>query len=180
MDFTAIVAAGAILVLVAASAAFFVLGRKAGIRGEQGRQAAAGASAEQTALRIVSEAERESESLRKGAILAGKEELIGLREDWEGEARRRREDLEHDERRVQERTGVVERKMDWWNSARKRCNGWNPISRPASPSWLNGRVSWTVDLRRATQARDAGWDVGRRRQGRANQATRRRGTGRRC
>ena len=48
----------------------------------------------------------------KSAVLAGKEELIGLREEWEGEARRRREDLERDERRVQERTTVVERKMD--------------------------------------------------------------------
>jgi ribonuclease Y len=112
MDFTAIVAAGAVLVLVAASAAFFVLGRNAGIRGERQRQTVAGASAEQTAQRIVGEAQREAESLRKSALLAGKEELIGLREEWEGEARRRREDVERDERRVQERVTVVERKMD--------------------------------------------------------------------
>jgi len=112
MDYTAIMAAGAVLVLVAASAAFFVLGRNLGIKGELTRQTAAGASAEQTASRIVSDAEREAESLRKGALLAGKEELMRLREDWEAEARRRRDDLESDERRLQERTTIVERKKE--------------------------------------------------------------------
>lgn len=112
MDFTAILAAGAILVLVAACAAFFILGRRAGIRQELAHQRAANASAEQTAKRIVGEAEREAEQLRKSAVLAGKEELISLREEWEAEARRRREDLEGDERRLQERTISVERKVD--------------------------------------------------------------------
>ena len=112
MVFTAIVAAGAILVLVAACAAFFFLGRSVGTKHERGRLTAANASAEQVATRIVSDAEREAESIRKSAVLAGKEELIGLREEWEGEARRRRDDLERDERRVQERTAAIERKMD--------------------------------------------------------------------
>jgi len=112
MDFTAIMAAGAILVLVAACSAFFYLGRKAGVSRERERQEAANASAEQTAKRVVGEAEREADALRKSAVLAGKEELIGLREEWEAEARRRREDLERDERRLQERTTVVERKVD--------------------------------------------------------------------
>jgi ribonuclease Y len=112
MDYTAFVAAGAVLVVVAASAAFFVIGRRSGVNAERARQTAAGASAEQTAQRIVSEAEREAESLRKSALLAGKEELMRLREDWEAEARRRRDDLEQDERRLQERTTIVERKME--------------------------------------------------------------------
>lgn len=107
-----IVAAGAILVLVAACAAFFVLGRSAGTKAERARQTAANASAEQVATRLVGEAERDADSIRKSAVLAGKEELIGLREEWESEARRRREDVERDERRVQERTAVIERKMD--------------------------------------------------------------------
>ncbi len=112
MDYTAIAAAGAVLLLVAASAAFFVIGRSAGTKGERTRQLAAGATAEQTAQRIVGDAERDAESLRKTAILAGKEELIRLREEWEAEARRRREDLERDERRVQERTTSIERKVE--------------------------------------------------------------------
>jgi ribonuclease Y len=99
-------------VLVAASAAFFILGRKAGVANELARQQAAQASAEQTAKRILSDAERESDALRKSTVLAGKEELIHLREAWEAEARKRREDLERDEHRIQERTTQVERKMD--------------------------------------------------------------------
>jgi len=112
MDFTAILAAGAVLVLVAASAAFFFLGRRAGTKQELARQQAAGASAEQTAKRILTDAEREADSMQKSAVLAGKEELIRLREAWEAEARKRREDVERDEHRLQERTTQVERKMD--------------------------------------------------------------------
>ena len=112
MDFTAILAAGAILVLVAACGLFFVIGRKAGTKEETARQTSAGSSAEQTAKRIVGEAERDAQSLRKTAVLEGKEELIRLREEWEAEARKRREDVEGDERRLKERTGTIERKAD--------------------------------------------------------------------
>lgn len=112
MDFTAIWAAGAILVLVAGCGLFFIVGRKAGTKGEVERQQAAGTSAEQTAKRIVGDAERDAQSLRKTAVLEGKEELIRLREEWEAEARKRREDVEGDERRLQERTGIIERKAD--------------------------------------------------------------------
>jgi ribonuclease Y len=112
MDFTAILAAGAVLVLVAASAVFFFLGRKTGTAQELARQQAAGASAEQTAKRVLMDAEREADALQKSAVLAGKEELIRLREAWEAEARKRREDVERDEHRLQERTTQVERKMD--------------------------------------------------------------------
>ena len=112
MDFTAIWAAGAILVLVAGCGLFFVAGRRAGIKVEGERQQAAGTSAEQTAKRVRDESERDAQALRKTAVLEGKEELIRLREEWEAEARKRREDVEGDERRLQERTGVIERKAD--------------------------------------------------------------------
>ncbi|MDQ6736651.1 MAG: ribonuclease Y [Gemmatimonadota bacterium] len=112
MDFTAILAAGAILVLVAGCGLFFVAGRRAGVKGEAERQKVAGTSAEQTAKRVRDEAERDAQALRKTAVLEGKEELIRLREEWEAEARKRREDVEGDERRLQERTGVIERKAD--------------------------------------------------------------------
>ena len=46
-------------------------------------RAEARATAEETSRRILSEAERESETLRKSAVVAGKEELIKAREDWE-------------------------------------------------------------------------------------------------
>jgi ribonuclease Y len=112
MDFTAIWAAGAILVLVAGCGLFFIVGRNAGTRREAERQKVAGTSAEQTAKRIVADAERDAQSLRKTAVLEGKEELIHLREEWEAEARKRRDDVEGDERRLQERTTTLERKAD--------------------------------------------------------------------
>ncbi|HEU5186557.1 MAG TPA: ribonuclease Y [Gemmatimonadaceae bacterium] len=111
MTDTAIYAAlGALAIL--ASAAFFFVGRVAGRKGERKAQAAARASAEETARRIVDEAQREAETLRKSAVLSGKEETIKLRESWEGEAARRREEIERAEKRVQERETALDRKFD--------------------------------------------------------------------
>ena len=62
--------------------------------------------------RIVGEAERDAESLKKSALISGKEELIKLRENWEVEARRRREEVEREEKRVQDRETTLDRKFD--------------------------------------------------------------------
>ncbi|HUF28403.1 MAG TPA: ribonuclease Y [Gemmatimonadaceae bacterium] len=104
-------AALGVLVLVA-SAAFFFFGRSAGRSGEVKRQVAAKATAEDTAQRIVGDAEREAESVKKSAMLSGREESMRLREGWEAEARGRREEIEREERRIQERETQVERKLD--------------------------------------------------------------------
>jgi len=106
-----LVAAGSVFVAVA-SAVFFLVGRRAGRGSEVTRQLGARATAEETAKRVLDEAARESDSLRKTAVLGGKEELIGLREEWEREARKRREEIEADEHRVQERQGLLNRKYD--------------------------------------------------------------------
>jgi ribonuclease Y len=111
MSETVLIAALGVLVVLAA-AAFFVLGRRAGARGEFARQAVAKSTAEETSTRIVAEAERDAESVRKGAVLAGKEEAIRLREAFEQEARGRRSELEGEERRLQERETALDRKMD--------------------------------------------------------------------
>jgi ribonuclease Y len=95
-----------------AAAVFLYLGLKTGAKREIERQLKSKATAEETAKRITSEAEREAESLRKTAVLTGKEELIRLREDWEGEARGRREEIEKEERRVNDREGILNRKYD--------------------------------------------------------------------
>ncbi|HEV8214636.1 MAG TPA: Rnase Y domain-containing protein, partial [Gemmatimonadaceae bacterium] len=92
MDVIAI--AAALGVFVVAAPAFFIFGRNAGRRTEHERQAAAKATAEETSKRIVGEAEREAENLRKSAVVAGKEELIKLRESFELEVRGRREEVE--------------------------------------------------------------------------------------
>jgi ribonucrease Y len=111
MTATALSAALGVLVIIA-SAAFFFIGRRAGRTAERAAQSLAKATAEQTAQRIVGEAERESESLRKSALISGKEELIKLRENWEIEARRRREEVEREEKRIQDRETTLDRKFD--------------------------------------------------------------------
>ena len=98
--------------LMAALPVAFVFGRRAGRAAEEIARRAAGESAEQVAKRIVSEAERDAESAKKQALLSGKEELMKVRETWEVEARRRREELERDEKRVVEREGQLDKKVD--------------------------------------------------------------------
>src|SRR5918911_3080433 len=111
MQITAITAALGVL-LILASAAFFFWGRRAGGAAGSARQGPGRATAEETAKRILGEAEREAETMRKSAVLAGKEELIKLRESWEHEARGRREEIEREERRLQERETTLDRKFD--------------------------------------------------------------------
>ncbi|MEP6904996.1 MAG: ribonuclease Y [Gemmatimonadales bacterium] len=112
MTQTAWLAAAGFLLFVAACAAFFFVGRRIGRTGETARQARAKSTAEETAKRVLGEAERDAESLRKTAVLTGKEELIKLREDWEQEARKRREEIEREERRVQEKESLLNRKYE--------------------------------------------------------------------
>jgi ribonuclease Y len=104
--------AAALGVVVIASAAFFFFGRRLGVSAEVKRLTAAKSTAEETSRRIVSDAEREAENLRKSAIVAGKEELIKLREKFEQEVRGRREEVEREERRITERETVLDRKSD--------------------------------------------------------------------
>ncbi|HWL40011.1 MAG TPA: ribonuclease Y [Gemmatimonadaceae bacterium] len=112
MTNTAWILAAGIALFVIASAVFFFMGRRLGGRGELRRQQQAKSTAEETSKRILSEAEREAESLRKTAVLTGKEELIRLREEWEIEVRGRREEVEREERRVSDREGLLDRKYE--------------------------------------------------------------------
>ncbi|HMJ19691.1 MAG TPA: ribonuclease Y [Gemmatimonadaceae bacterium] len=112
MTNTAWLSAAGIFLFVIASAVFFFVGKRFGGRTELKRQAQAHTTAEETAKRLVGDAQREAESLRKTAVLAGKEELIRLREEWELEVRGRREEVEREERRVTDREGQLNRKYD--------------------------------------------------------------------
>jgi ribonucrease Y len=99
-------------VLLLALPALFVLGRRVGVSQEVRRLQAAKSTAEETAKKILSDAEREAETLRKSAVVSGKEELIKLRETFEAEVRGRRGEVEREERRVVEREGTLDRKFD--------------------------------------------------------------------
>jgi ribonucrease Y len=106
---------GALLVVMIGVGAFLAgknAGRAAGRDEELERQRAAKATAEESAKRILGDAERDAEGLRKSAIVAGKEELLKLRESQEGEVRRRREEVEREERRLQEKEAQLDRKVD--------------------------------------------------------------------
>jgi ribonuclease Y len=76
------------------------------------RQAGAKAKAGETSRRIIADAEREAESTRKSSVIAGKEEQIKLRESWEAEARHRREEIEREERRLDEQENQLEKKLE--------------------------------------------------------------------
>src|SRR5437763_12356281 len=112
MTNTAWFSAAGILLFVIASAVFLFVGKRIGRRAELRRQEQAHSTAEETSKRIVGEAQREAESLRKASVLSGKEELIRLREEWEVEVRGRREEVEREERRVADREGQLNRKYD--------------------------------------------------------------------
>ncbi|MHB1299215.1 MAG: ribonuclease Y [Gemmatimonadaceae bacterium] len=87
-------------------------GRRTGRAIEDAARRAAGEAADQVAKKIVSEAEREAESARKQALLSGKEEVMKVREAWEVEARKRREEVDREEKRVVERELQAERKFE--------------------------------------------------------------------
>ncbi len=114
MDYMAIFAALGVLVI--ASPAFFFLGRTsgtaAGRKAEIDRLTAAKSTAEETAKRIISDADREVETLRKGAVISGKEEVMKLREAAELDLRARRVTVEQEERRVSERESMLDRKLE--------------------------------------------------------------------
>ena len=124
----------------AGSAVAFRAGRGVGRSAELDARKAAGDTAEQLGKRIVGEAEREADGLRKAAVLSGKEEAMRARETWEAEARKRRDEVERDEKRLQEREGVLDRKFEVIETRDK------DLSRRASDL---GRKEKTVEERQA-------------------------------
>jgi ribonuclease Y len=98
---------GALGVIAAAIA--FLVGRKSGRQVEISEQQRAKATAEETAARVLDEARREAETLRKGAVVSGKEEVLQLRESHELELRQRRSEMEREEKRVLEREAQLDR-----------------------------------------------------------------------
>ena len=68
------------------------------------------------ASRIVKRAESEAENALKAGELAGREEGFRLREAWEKEEDRRREEIERAERRAEERSDAFDRQFDRLNT----------------------------------------------------------------
>lgn len=64
------------------------------------------------ASRVRSRAREEAETLKETALIQGKEDAFRLREVWEKEEDRRREEIERLERRLDERSEFLDRKFD--------------------------------------------------------------------
>ena len=95
-----------------ASAVTWFVGRKQGMTAERDARNAARETAEQMSKRILGEAERDAESLKKQAVLAGKEDVMKAREEWEAEARHRRGEIEIEEKRLMDREVQLDKKLE--------------------------------------------------------------------
>lgn len=104
------------LVLALAAVLGVLLGGLGGFalfrRMERTRREREHAAAEDEASRILGRAREEAENVRRSAELEGREEVMRLRESWEGEEARRREEAERLERRLMERSESLDRKFD--------------------------------------------------------------------
>jgi ribonuclease Y len=97
---------------VIAGAAFYFVGRALGRQGQRRSAEVEGQSGQQRAERHLQDARRTAEAERGQVLLAAKEEIIRARELWEREAQTRREELERHERRLEDRTSLLDRKLD--------------------------------------------------------------------
>lgn len=103
-----------VIALAAAVALLFCTAAGYLIRGkiERSRQEKERAAAQDDASRILARATEEAESLKKTRVLEGKEEVFGLKETWEKDEARRREDMERLERRLSERSDTVDQRFE--------------------------------------------------------------------
>ena len=82
---------------------------------EQTRRKRAQAAAEDEASKILAHAKEEADRALKSKLLEGKEEVFRLRESWENEELRHREDAERAERRLAERSEALDRRFETLN-----------------------------------------------------------------
>ena len=104
------------LVLTLAAVVGLAIGALAGFllaqSRERARQERAKVAAKDEASAILQRAREEAENLKRSRELTGKEEALRLRDAWEQEETRRREEVERLELRLLERTESLDRKFD--------------------------------------------------------------------
>src|SRR5689334_4717093 len=82
---------------------------------ERARREAEKAAAKDEASSILQRAREEADNLKRSRELEGKEEAMRLRDAWEAEEARRREDADRLERRLVERSESLDKKFDGLN-----------------------------------------------------------------
>jgi ribonuclease Y len=91
-----------------AGTVFYRIGR----RNEYKAAELAGRTAEQQGTRLIADAKRDAEAEHARTVLAGKEEVMQLREEWEAEEKQRRQELDRLQDRVAERETLIDRKLN--------------------------------------------------------------------
>ena len=89
------------------------------------------ATAEETAIRIVQEAEKTGEAKKKESLLEAKEEIHRLRSEVEKETRERRAELQKSERRLVQKEENLDKKMDSYEKKEEKLNEQNQKLREA-------------------------------------------------
>lgn len=80
-------------------------------------------SAEKIAEKILSDAEREAETLKKEKILEAKDEWFRLKQNFDNEMKNRRNELQRSERQLANRELNMDRKVDLLNKKEKELRG---------------------------------------------------------
>lgn len=110
MESTSVLLAAVLAFLAGSVLAAAVVSRRAASRRQQEL-----ARAGDEATRVLTRAREEAENARRAGELEGKDAAIRLREAWEKEEARRREDVERAERRAEEREDKLDRTFDRLN-----------------------------------------------------------------
>ncbi|MBI4513635.1 MAG: ribonuclease Y [Gemmatimonadetes bacterium] len=105
-----------VLLALAVAAVIFWIGRQAEMRRAESVRGGAEAEAE----RVRQAARAEAENALKSALLAGKEEVLRLKEEWERELAGRRAEIERIERRLDERESLLDRKLNALETKREQ------------------------------------------------------------
>ena len=131
-----------------AGAAFYRIGR-----GSERRAAeAAGRTAEQQAARLLADAKRDAEADRTRTLLAGKEEVMRLREEWESEEKERRQELDRLQDRLVERETLIDRKLNALDDREQDIKRREQSLRDRDES-LAGKETALAESQRSAQAR---------------------------
>ncbi len=141
MDSAQAIVLAAVLTLLAGLIFGYILGRGR----ELARQNEERAAARDEASQILARARAEAKTIQKDGELRGREQAFRLREEWEREEGRRREEVQRKERRLNVRSDAFDRKFESLKESERALDG-----RAAA---LSGREETIEETRREVRGR---------------------------